>query len=333
MEKGDVVESASTNFYMRTSYNQQTFTLLWNIERFFKISHGKPLEVELDFYFDADTTESGTCRLKRSLNNNFIFEIILKFDFQCKVTFCNKVKAVLHKHEGESFVNDSNDQLFLLDVDFRTLQNLSTEELLIVCTVVKNKTRTVKSDPWNYLQDLTAIIKKQPASFLKEKVILRIYQGRYIASVNKAVLCGNSLVFADMLQTNKEGHKNILDLADMEFPVLEHMVAFLHSGILRCEDFYLLCSLHSAANKYSIKKLQDTCSQLLSFKLNVENVCEVLALSAKSKDSELKNKALLFFKDHAESVLVTDQWCNLMRDELELGIEAINIIKLQYEKL
>lgn len=135
-------------------------------------------------------------------------------------------------------------------------------------------------------------------------------------------MCENSLVIGNIFQ-NDENHPNAIDIQGVELPVLKNMVAFLNSGVLQCEDFESVFTMYSAANKCGIEKLQDACSRLLETKLNVQNVCKVLIVSESLKDFQLKNQALRFFKDHAENVLVTDQWCDLMRDNLELGLQAI----------
>lgn len=321
MEQECLLDYESTNCSFRIFSNQKKFTLFWNIENCEQIIFSETLEEKFSFSFDTDIT--GTCRLGK-IEGDLTFEIFLESEFYYKLAFCNNAKKVLHKRRGRSSTCMNLHQPFYFRTIFyfNAFGILPNDELLIVCTLAVEGTKTVKTvkynpDPGDYLKGLRGILRCGP--FLHENVTLRI--GEDTESVNKAVLCGNSPLLAAFLR-NKAGDYS---LRGIEFPVLKNMIAFLNSGILRCDDFESVFSLYSAANEYDIKKLREACSQWLAFKLNVRTVCRVLVLSKHHQDIELKNHALMFFKDNAENILVTDEWCDLMRDEIKLGLEAIEV--------
>lgn len=170
----------------------------------------------------------------------------------------------------------------------------------------------------SYLRHLIASIEKVPSFMERQEVILRI--GEDTKSINMAVLCGNSPFF---LRTfDKVGSDNIVDIKGIEYPLLKHMVAFLNSGILGCEDFESVYSLYCAASRYEIKKLKEICSQYLSFRLNIKNFSKVLLVSTKHGDIQLKNQAISYFKREAVYILQTDEWNDLMLYDLALGLEV-----------
>lgn len=335
MEKEDFPDFATTNCFMRTpSTNQKKFTLKWNIETCSQyLSISDYLQVCFAFFID-----DGFCRFKKS-DTGMIFEIILEFEFFCKISFSNNENYVLNKGSGRSSIIEEQPHRFHFchSVDFNALISLPNDELIIICSVEGKKLGTVtyNQDPYEYLKFLSDNIQDK---FAHRSVILRV--GKDTESISQAVLLVNSTYFTKLLAKEpKRNCENIIDIEGIDFSVVKHMVNFLNSGILRCDDFEMVCSLYRTALKYQIDKLLDACSELLVFKLDIKTVIRILVLSNMSVcNVELKKKALMFFKDHAENVLATEEWCDLMRDETNrsLGFEAIGIyvqsVELEWKK-
>ncbi|GFQ88350.1 speckle-type POZ protein [Trichonephila clavata] len=143
-------------------------------------------------------------------------------------------------------------------------------------------------------------------------ITLRSADGKCIKAV-KAVLCARSVIFNAMFETDmREINTGVVDISDVDNETLNLLLHFLYTDTLdNIHDHKIAVKLYITADKYQIFPLKDLCSNHLSSVASAKNVFDIMYLSSKYQDENLKNAAR---KLVSNDVLNSYRWENFVLD-------------------
>jgi len=131
--------------------------------------------------------------------------------------------------------------------------------------------------------------------------------------VHKAILSARSPIFGAMFEHGMtEARENRVDIADVDGEVLREMLRFMYTGIAPNLE-KMADELLAAADKYQLDRLKVMCEQSLCLSLTNENSCETLILADLHSAEHLKMQAIEFINLHANEVMETVGWKELVR--------------------
>lgn len=141
---------------------------------------------------------------------------------------------------------------------------------------------------------------------------------------HKSILSARSTVFEAMLRNDmQERLSGVVDITDMEFPVLQHFVRYIYCGTLPELTVELACGLFKAGDKYDVKALVKRCVQFLLKSLTIDTACEFLALADDHSHQEFKESIMTYILDkHVPKNY--NGWIQFSHSRPMLGIEVLN---------
>ncbi|GBN92354.1 Speckle-type POZ protein [Araneus ventricosus] len=255
----------------------------------------------------------------KTLNNSY--SPVPLYQFHCKVSITGEDFQKLKQLPNDTFVltcrikRTGVDTTMFTNIPSNTSveKNVNGKSLQAVNNSSVNKNvngKSLQTDLMNYSDSLS-----------KEKVNLCV--GEETESVTKAVLCERSPVFAMMFRNDmRESKENTVFITDIKMPVLRALVSFLSSGVLPDCDFDFLCDLYYAADKYEVVELHQACIRLLLGKISLENIIRVLKLFSLHNDELLKSTVMALISVNIETIKMTSDWKNLLRDDPEIALKA-----------
>lgn len=124
--------------------------------------------------------------------------------------------------------------------------------------------------------------------------------------LHKLILALNSSVFKAMFSTDmKEKNKNLVNIKDIRYEVLQELFRFIYYG--EVYNFNEIAGeLFMAAEKYCIDKLVELCENTMCNQLTKENAVEYLNLALLYNVNKLKKKAMKCIALHVQE-LITDR--------------------------
>jgi hypothetical protein len=143
-------------------------------------------------------------------------------------------------------------------------------------------------------------------------------------NVHKVILRKQSEFFATAFDTEIGGEKKTsIDLSHCEYRILYEAIRFCYSHESPSEELAL--ELLQLANELFIPKLQHWATEVVTGKLNEENVCDVLVLADKLHEVCLKFHARCYFLQHPRAIMRTKGFDslpeNLVRELMEAYVE------------
>ncbi|GFY57757.1 speckle-type POZ protein B [Trichonephila inaurata madagascariensis] len=146
-------------------------------------------------------------------------------------------------------------------------------------------------------------------------ITLRSADGKCIKAV-KAILSARSVVFTAMFETDmREKKTGVIDISDVDYETLNLLLLFLHTDTLdNIHDHKIAVKLYIAADKYQILPLKVLCSKHLSSVASPKNVFDIMYLSSKYQDEELKSAARKFISN---DILNSYQWENFQLEGVD----------------
>jgi hypothetical protein len=136
--------------------------------------------------------------------------------------------------------------------------------------------------------------------------------------VHKFLLAARSPTLAEVLRNNPEVEN--LNLVDIPVNIFENILKFIYADELPDDDETNFLQLFAAAGRLKIKKLTDYATEKLFNQVNSENALEILNLSNKFHNNNLKEKAFKEFKKKYPNV--KDEWLE-NQDKLNSIIEML----------
>ncbi|XP_036282233.1 speckle-type POZ protein-like [Pipistrellus kuhlii] len=138
---------------------------------------------------------------------------------------------------------------------------------------------------------------------------------------HKAILAAHSPVFRAMFgHAMQESKTNRVEIIDMEAGVFKEMMYFIYTGKAPNLD-KMADGLLAAADKYALEHLKVMCEEALSSQLSVENAAEMLTLADFHSADQLKTQAVDFINSHAEDVMETEGWQEMVASNPSLVTE------------
>ncbi|KAG8191441.1 hypothetical protein JTE90_020693 [Oedothorax gibbosus] len=155
-----------------------------------------------------------------------------------------------------------------------------------------------------------------------------------VVGVHRALLCACSPVFTKMFEAPMdEKENNVIEITDIELPVVKGLVEFVYTGALCNDDFDFVYDLYYAADKYDVSSLRKTCTDVLLAKLDVENACRVLSLADQHSDVQFKDSIMEFILFNFDDILQTNNWSEFLDEETKLAAEVMRCRSLKSKKL
>uniref|UniRef100_G1Q0B2 Speckle type BTB/POZ protein n=1 Tax=Myotis lucifugus TaxID=59463 RepID=G1Q0B2_MYOLU len=138
---------------------------------------------------------------------------------------------------------------------------------------------------------------------------------------HKAILAARSPVFRAMFaHAMEESKKNRVEIIDMEPGVFKETMCFIYTGKAPNLD-KVADGLLAAADEYALERLKVMCEEALSRQLCEENAAEMLTLAGLHSADQLKTQAVDFINSHAEDVLETQGWQEMVASHPHLVAE------------
>jgi speckle-type POZ protein len=143
--------------------------------------------------------------------------------------------------------------------------------------------------------------------------------------VHKAVLAARSPVLSAMLDhdNTEEARTGIMNITDVDGPVIKEMLKFLYSGYYSETDHDLAEDLLIAADKYRLDDLKQHCERTLMKGINFENACQLLILGDIYCAKNLKDTAVRFITRNATQITATEGWNAILREHSSLVTDVV----------
>ncbi|KAF8771038.1 Speckle-type POZ protein like [Argiope bruennichi] len=142
-------------------------------------------------------------------------------------------------------------------------------------------------------------------------------------NAHKSILSARSSVFKSMLTTDMtEKTTECVTIEDLDANTVRRMLMFLYSDRLEDLDWESAKNLYYAADKYSILALKCRCSSFLKVNFQPSSCCEVLQMSDRHQDEDLKKAVQEYIINNRDAIIHTDQWFNLEKSNPMLVIET-----------
>ncbi|OXU17373.1 hypothetical protein TSAR_005232 [Trichomalopsis sarcophagae] len=168
--------------------------------------------------------------------------------------------------------------------------------------------------------DLSCLVDECAALTLQdgELVILHCTSEGKAVKAHKRVLARSSPVFANMLNSHRMKHRNILEILDVAYDVLVEMIRFVYAGRVGNIDA-LVGELATAADIYALNGLKIMCEERMIENLSLDNAIGYLHLADRLRMDGLKGRTIEFIfrnaseiSDKAEfKILPDDMLCKL----------------------
>lgn len=142
---------------------------------------------------------------------------------------------------------------------------------------------------------------------------------------HKIVVCAKSPVFRAMFENEmSEKISQVVKIPDVDIHSLRRLLTFMYSE--KFENIlneYDAMKLYSVADKYQYDKLKKKCSDFLKSNILIANVCDVLELADRHQDSGLKLAAQVYIKSKCHEILTSDEWKNLIENNVHLASDTL----------
>ncbi|GIY39911.1 speckle-type POZ protein-like B [Caerostris extrusa] len=138
------------------------------------------------------------------------------------------------------------------------------------------------------------------------------------------ILGARSAVFRAMFSADmKERTKECVDITDLDSETVRRMLLYMYTDTLE-EDLQCqsACQLYAAADKYAVLSLKNRCSSILVSIIDHNNACDILSLTDRHQDEELKKSGSKYILQN-DNVFRTNEWKLLMKSNSQLASETM----------
>lgn len=131
---------------------------------------------------------------------------------------------------------------------------------------------------------------------------------------HKIILAARSPVFAAMFKhETSEKQTGIVNIPDCDSDSFQEFLEFLYCGKVENISFRSALHLYKIADKYDVQELKKLCAVYMKHHLNVENVCDVVALADEYDETNLLVAAQTFFIRNLTEIFETAGWKELFK--------------------
>ncbi|KHN86961.1 Speckle-type POZ protein [Toxocara canis] len=129
-----------------------------------------------------------------------------------------------------------------------------------------------------------------------------------------------------MLEPHTEEFKNKrVNFSDIDYEVMQELLLYMYSG--RSPNLSnMALDLLAAADRFQLPGLKDMADQVLRSGLAVESACRYLVFADMHNARELKADAVRFIAQNSASVITTDGWAEMVKQQPSLVTEVVSAI-------
>lgn len=335
-------------YYIFSVYTEQTFLLEWSVEGYMDWEkNGEYTEYSPAFpvnFIEYLNLKEPKMNLSLRKNGRHLFAITSWCSFDCGRY---KYKLMLQSKDGSHKCTSktkwcpiSTDNL-LTNISEEALEFCKKEFILnLMLTVVKSDTAkcekiTFNSSNENLPNSLAFKKNQRMLCYNLQQCIQRLYKDGGLCDVilqtksqqfpcHKLVLCARSAVFKTMFENEMlEKETNVVNIEDIESEILGMFVSYLYSDKLDSKDFNAVVKLYEVADKYDVKLLLKDCSDVMTSRLSIENVSELLDVADKHNHEDLKEELVSYFCRNSVEIIKTRSWRNLFLNKPLLATETL----------
>ncbi|KAH3792620.1 hypothetical protein DPMN_146117 [Dreissena polymorpha] len=137
---------------------------------------------------------------------------------------------------------------------------------------------------------------------------------------HKFILASRSPVFHTMFCGAFAESSDVINIPDIEEPILRILVRYLYSGKVDLTADIVMPLIY-AANKYDISGLETTCELFLKERIDPNNVCMILDQAIRFDYQGLKQQCLDFIENKSKCVLEADAFVEISKEGLKEVLE------------
>ncbi|CAJ0943324.1 unnamed protein product, partial [Mesorhabditis belari] len=126
----------------------------------------------------------------------------------------------------------------------------------------------------------------------------------------------------------KESSTSEVCIDDVDAEVVKEMLHFMYTGTSPRLDA-MAPNLIAAADKYDLHRLKVMCEQALCLALTAENACMTLVLADLYNADQLRQHSINFINVHANEVMQSDGWQDLVHQHSQLLAEVFKALATQ----
>nr|XP_042912821.1 TD and POZ domain-containing protein 4-like [Parasteatoda tepidariorum] len=183
---------------------------------------------------------------------------------------------------------------------------------------LEDSSPSLKASPLTLQKDLKKMLLNDKHSDVKLKT-----RDKIIAA-HKCLLSARSPVFATMFnQDMLETQTGVVDTLDVESYTLQSFLEFLYTDTITDADCEEVLKLMLVADKYQVDNLKERCSQILTAKLSVGNICHVISVAERVNQPVLKLSAFDFIRANKREILSSSVWSKWMKENMELANDIL----------
>ena len=149
-------------------------------------------------------------------------------------------------------------------------------------------------------------------SILNDEVFsdLELMVGSKSYLAHKAILAAKSTILMNILESNKNNKRQVIEINDLSDNAVEEMLRFIYTN--EVENINQVAQdLLEAADKYNIRELKKLCEDELIKEITIENVIDTLILAELHSAENLKTKAIDLIGKNINQFNNSDNWLKL----------------------
>ena len=151
--------------------------------------------------------------------------------------------------------------------------------------------------------------------------------GDKFIKTHKNIICCRSKVFQSMIKSDKEGGKMPqIIITDIESSILHIFLRYLYTGVLPELTVDTALKFYEVADKYAVDSLKKQCANFLTDNLSHENVCEILIMSDRHNDPDLKKDVMEYMMKEKIPRRIGKKWTDFCRQSQTLANEVLNFL-------
>ncbi|GBN35829.1 hypothetical protein AVEN_201568-1 [Araneus ventricosus] len=147
-------------------------------------------------------------------------------------------------------------------------------------------------------------------------------------SVHKSILISRSPIFRSMIMNCV---KRDLYISDVDSETMHRFLLYLYTDKVEDMEWENALKLFAVAEQFKIPTLMKKCSLILTEKLTIRNVCDLLLLAYKYNDEEMKSSIRDFISLHDVTIFKSDKWIKMEETNWSIAAETLRLIYFKKE--
>ncbi|GBN06708.1 hypothetical protein AVEN_228861-1 [Araneus ventricosus] len=141
-------------------------------------------------------------------------------------------------------------------------------------------------------------------------------------SVHKSILISRSPIFRSMIMNCA---KRDFYISDVDSETMHRFLLYLYTDKVEDMEWENALKLYVVAEQFKIPTLMKKCSLILTEKLTIRNVCDILLLAYKYHDEEMKSSIYYFISVHDVAIFNSDKWIKMEETNSSIAAETLRL--------